>query len=57
MREEVEMPSLFDQLYDASAQLAHAHAEGNLIGVMDLETQMNNLLDTLSARGGNDASQ
>ncbi|MDF3308730.1 hypothetical protein P3H15_27305 [Rhodococcus sp. T2V] len=48
------MQSLLDQLYDAGAKLAHAQAQSDLIGVMQLESQMNTLLDSLSAIHGGD---
>ena len=52
------MQSLEDQLYDTRAHLAHAHAEADLVGVRELEAQMNTLLARPSTthEGGDDAS-
>ncbi|SEC26678.1 hypothetical protein [Rhodococcus koreensis] len=43
------MQSIPDRIYDLAALLKHAYGKGDLIGVMQLESQLNALLTHLSA--------
>ena len=46
------MQSIPDRLYDLAALLKHEYGKGDLIGVMQLEAQLNALLTHLSATPG-----
>lgn len=46
------MQSIPDRLYDLAALLKHAYGKGDLIGVIQLEAQLNALLTNLSASPG-----
>lgn len=43
------MQSIPDRLYDLAALLKHEYGKGDLIGVMQLEAQLNALITNLSA--------
>ncbi|RZL84405.1 MAG: hypothetical protein EOP32_03750 [Rhodococcus sp. (in: high G+C Gram-positive bacteria)] len=46
------MESFRDQVYDLAALLKHANATGDLIGVMQLEARLNELLANCGATPG-----
>jgi hypothetical protein len=43
------LQSIPDRLYELAALLKHAYGKGDLIGVMQLEAQLNALLANLNA--------
>ncbi|EKT76544.1 hypothetical protein WSS_A42240 [Rhodococcus opacus M213] len=46
------MHSIPDRLYDLAALLKHTYGKGDLIGVMQLEAQLNAMLTNQSATPG-----
>jgi hypothetical protein len=46
------MHSIPDRLYDLAALLKHTYGKGDLIGVMQLEAQLNALLTNLTTTRG-----